>query len=209
MDIIKSVIHWILTAIAMTLAALIFLISHERLWIDWIKSKGIEKALDFFPFVKFDPVFLKLIFPYCVYIIVLLMLIGITVLSLKFIIKKLDKVKFKKNQIASFEQANDFYLPIYLGYSFVAISLPTFKSFLLFFLLMLILLSKTRFFYFNPLFLILGYKFYFIDNVDKSKMLLITKKEVKILSDFFENSSGKEQEEVALIKVNNHTYLLI
>ena len=209
MDIIKSVIHWILTAIAMTLAALIFLISHERLWIDWIKSKGIEKALDFFPFVKFDPVFLKLIFPYCVYIIVLLMLIGITALSLNFIIKKLDKIKFKKKQISSFEQANDFYLPIYLGYSFVAISLPTFKSFLLFFLLMLILLSKTRFFYFNPLFLILGYKFYFIDNVDKSKMLLITKKEVKILSDFFENSSGKEQEEVALIKVNNHTYLLI
>lgn len=209
MDIMKSVIHWILTAIAMTLAALIFLISHEKLWIDWIKSKGVEKTLDYSPFVKFDPVFLKLIFPYCVYFIVLLILIGITALSLKFIIKKLDKVKFKKNQIASFEQANDFYLPIYLGYSFVAISLPTFKSFLLFFLLMLILLSKTRFFYFNPLFLILGYKFYFIDNIDKSKILLITKKEVKILSNFFENSSGKEQEEVALIRVNNHTYLLI
>ena len=137
------------------------------------------------------------------------MLIGITALSLNFIIKKLDKIKFKKKQISSFEQANDFYLPIYLGYAFVAISLPTWKSFLLFFLLMLILLSKTRFFYFNPLFLILGYKFYFIDNVDKSKMLVITKKEVKVLSDFFENSVGIEQEEVALIRVNNHTYLLI
>jgi hypothetical protein len=40
-------------------------------------------------------------------------------------------------------------------------------------------------------------------------MLLITKKEVKVLSDFFENSVGIEQEEVALIRVNNHTYLLI
>ena len=209
MDIIKSVIHWILTAIAMTLAALIFLISHERLWIDWIKSKGIEKALESFPLNLFDSTFLKFIFPYGVYAIFLLMLIGITALSLNFIIKKLDKIKFKKKQISSFEQANDFYLPIYLGYAFVAISLPPWKSFLLFFLLMLILLSKTRFFYFNPLFLILGYKFYFIDNVDKSKMLLITKKEVKVLSDFFENSVGIEQEEVALIRVNNHTYLLI
>ena len=209
MDIIKSVIHWILTAIAMTLAALIFLISHERLWIDWIKSKGIEKALESFPLNLFDSTFRKFIFPYGVYAIFLLMLIGITALSLNFIIKKLDKIKFKKKQISSFEQANDFYLPIYLGYAFVAISLPTWKSFLLFFLLMLILLSKTRFFYFNPLFLILGYKFYFIDNVDKSKMLLITKKEVKVLSDFFENSVGIEQEEVALIRVNNHTYLLI
>ena len=71
MDIIKSVIHWILTAIAMTLAALIFLISHERLWIDWIKSKGIEKALESFPLNLFDSTFLKFIFPYGVYAIFL------------------------------------------------------------------------------------------------------------------------------------------
>lgn len=209
MNIIKSVIHWILTAIAMTLAALIFLISHERLWIDWTKSKGIEKVLSFPLVENFDPNFLKLIYPYVIYLLLLLLLIGVTALSIKFIVLKLDKVRFRKKQVITFEQANDFYLPIYLGYAFVAISLPTWKSFLVFFVIMLILLSRTRFFYFNPLFLILGYKFYFIDNSDKSKMLVITKKEVKVLDDFFEDSMGENREEVALIKVNNHTYLLI
>ena len=114
--------------------------------------KGIEKALESFPLNLFDSTFLKFIFSVWCLCYFLLMLVGITALSLNFIIKKLDKIKFKKKQISSFEQANDFYLPIYLGYAFVAISLPTWKSFLLFFLLMLILLSKTRFFYFNPYF---------------------------------------------------------
>ncbi|PNC28408.1 hypothetical protein CK480_17950 [Acinetobacter baumannii] len=135
-------------------------------------------------------------------------MIFLTNLSIKYLIFKLDKILFDKEQIDVFEQANDFYLPVYLGYAFVAISLPTIKSFILFFILMLFILYNTRFFYFNPLFLVLGYKFYFVNNKDKSRILIITKKEVKIASDFFINSDGSKTQEVALIKINNHTYLL-
>lgn len=205
----KGLIHVVLTAISMTLAILIFLISHERLWIEELKSWGIKDLLKFPIFETLDNDFIRLIFPYAVYFLFLGMIIGITWESIKFISKKLDKIPFVKDQIIMFEHANDFYLPIYLGYSFVAISLPTFKSFILFFILMLLLLCRTRFFYFNPLFLILGYKFYFLVNNDKSKILLITKKEIKKLDDIFDQSDITLKESIELIRLNNHTYLLM
>lgn len=205
----KGLIHVVLTAISMTLAILIFLISHERLWIEELKSWGIKDLLKFRLFETLDNDFVRLIFPYAVYLLFLGVIIGITWGSIRFISKKLDKIPYFKDQIILFEHANDFYLPIYLGYSFVAISLPTFKSFILFFILMLLLLCRTRFFYFNPLFLILGYKFYFLVNNDKSKILLITKKEIKKLDDIFDPSDITLKESIELIRLNNHTYLLM
>jgi len=205
----KGLIHVVLTAISMTLAILIFLISHERLWIEELKSWGIKDLLKFRLFETLDNDFVRLIFPYAVYLLFLGVIIGITWGSIRFISKKLDKIPYFKDQIILFEHANDFYLPIYLGYSFVAISLPTFKSFILFFILMLLLLCRTRFFYFNPLFLILGYKFYFLVNNDKSKILLITKKEIKKLDDIFDPSNITLKESIELIRLNNHTYLLM
>ena len=78
MNITKSVMHWVLTAISMTLAVLIFLISHERLWVEKLKSLGAENILNT-PFFKFfDQNLLKIIFPYFIYIsfLILLVLIG-------------------------------------------------------------------------------------------------------------------------------------
>ncbi|MFW6757788.1 hypothetical protein, partial [Acinetobacter pittii] len=112
-------------------------------------------------------------------------------------------------KVKEFEQANDFYLPIYLGYAFVAISLPTLKSFLLFFVLMLVVLARTRFFYFNPIFLMLGYKFYFIKQIDDSKVLVISKKEIKTLDELFENSNGDIQDYITITKVNEYTFLIL
>lgn len=206
---VRNIVHLCLTMISMALAVLIFLISHEKLWIDELKLHiNHTEILSFLIINKIDGSFLKLIFPYVTYVIILLLLVFLTHLSIKYLIFKLDKISFEKEQIDVFEQANDFYLPVYLGYSFVAISLPTIKSFILFFILMLFILYNTRFFYFNPLFLVLGYKFYFVNNKDKSRILIITKKEVKVASDFFVNSDGHKTQEVALIKINNHTYLL-
>lgn len=45
---------------------------------------------------------------------------------IKFSIKYLDQEIIER--VREFEQANDFYLPIYLGYVFVAISLLTLRS---------------------------------------------------------------------------------
>ena len=74
---------------------------------------------------------------------------------------------------------------------------------------MLIVLSRTRFFYFNPIFLILGYKFYFIINDDDSKILIISKKEIKTIEELFENSDGDIENYITLTKVNDYTFLIL
>lgn len=200
----KFVSHIVLTIISLSLAILIFLISHEKIWIKELKSFGIENLLYSSFFKKFDPNILKTVFPFLIYLGFLLFLILITWLIIQIIKRYFNKIYFSKNQLVEFEQANDFYLPIYLGYSFVAISLPTIKSFILFFLIMILILARTRFFYFNPLFLVLGYKFYFILDSDKVKFLLITKKDLKNPDDIFQQMN----QTVALTRLNNHTYIL-
>lgn len=157
----KHIIHIILTAISIALAGLIFLISHEEnVWLKWEWIIRLSDWLISISNSKLNNQLLVELLTYLVYSFYLGALIAVSGLSISFSYKYLDQSVLEKEKVKEFEQANDFYLPIYLGYAFVAISLPTLKSFILFFILMLIVLSRTRFFYFNPIFLILGYKFY-------------------------------------------------
>ena len=83
------------------------------------------------------------------------------------------------------------------------------KSFLLFFVLMLIVLARTRFFYFNPIFLVLGYKFYFIKQTDDSKILVISKKEIKTVEELFDDGNGSLVDYISTTKVNDYTFLIL
>ena len=74
---------------------------------------------------------------------------------------------------------------------------------------MLIVLARTRFFYFNPIFLVLGYKFYFIKQIDDSKVLVISKKEIKTIDELFEDGNGDMRSYIALTKVNEYTFLIL
>jgi len=181
-------IHIIFTILSLGIAWLIFMISHENQWIDLIYNYFIYK-------INFMGTFL-------VYIVIFGILFITTFFSLK-LSKKFDAYPLERKRIISFEQANDIYLPIYLGYTFVSISLPTLKSFLFFFLLMTVILVRVQGYYFNPLFLVWGYKFYFVNQDDKSKILLITKKEVKNLDDLF----GQEKNDIDIHQINYYTYV--
>lgn len=206
----KHIIHIILTAISIALAGLIFLISHEEnVWLKWEWIIRLSDWLISISNSKLNNQLLVELLTYLVYSFYLGALIAVSGLSISFSYKYLDQSVLEKEKVKEFEQANDFYLPIYLGYAFVAISLPTLKSFILFFILMLIVLSRTRFFYFNPIFLILGYKFYFIINDDDSKILIISKKEIKTIEELFENSDGDIENHIALTKVNDYTFLIL
>ncbi|MFW6746076.1 hypothetical protein ACODTT_18425, partial [Acinetobacter pittii] len=165
----KHILHVVLTAISIALAGLIFLISHEEnVWLVWDWVKYLISFLTGIENIKFTKDFLTESLTYIIYVIYLIILLILSFFSIKFSFKFLDQDVIERIKVKEFEQANDFYLPIYLGYAFVAISLPTLKSFLLFFVLMLVVLARTRFFYFNPIFLMLGYKFYFIKQIDDS-----------------------------------------
>lgn len=153
----KHILHIVLTAISIALAGLIFLISHEEtVWLKWDWVKNLISFLLSIESFKFTEKFITESATYVAYVIYLIILLILSFFSIEFSFKYLDQNVIERKKVKEFEQANDFYLPIYLGYAFVAISLPTLKSFLLFFVLMLIVLARTRFFYFNPIFLVLG-----------------------------------------------------
>ena len=206
----KHLLHIVLTAISIALAGLIFLISHEEtVWFKWEWVKYLISLLLSHENLRFSEKFITGSVTYVAYVIYFIVLLALSIFSIKFSFKYLDQDVIERKKVKEFEQANDFYLPIYLGYAFVAISLPTLKSFLLFFVLMLIVLARTRFFYFNPIFLVLGYKFYFIKQIDDSKVLVISKKEIKTIDELFEDSNGDMQSYIALTKVNNYTFLIL
>lgn len=206
----KHLLHIVLTAISIALAGLIFLISHEEtVWLKWDWVKHLISLLLSIENLKFTEKFITESVTYVAYVIYLIALLVLSFFSIKFSLKYLDQDVIEREKVKEFEQANDFYLPIYLGYAFVAISLPTLKSFLLFFVLMLIVLARTRFFYFNPIFLVLGYKFYFIKQIDDSKILVISKKEIKTIDELFEDGNGDMRSYITLTKVNEYTFLIL
>ena len=206
----KHVLHIVLTAISIALAGLIFLISHEEtVWLKWDWVKYLISLLLSIENFKFTEKIITESITYVAYVIYLIALLILSLFSIKFSFKYLDQDVIERKKVKEFEQANDFYLPIYLGYAFVAISLPTLKSFLLFFVLMLIVLARTRFFYFNPIFLVLGYKFYFIKQIDDSKVLVISKKEIKTIDELFEDSNGDIGDSIALTRINDFTFLIL
>ncbi|AMW80197.1 hypothetical protein AMD27_15675 [Acinetobacter sp. TGL-Y2] len=206
----KHALHIVLTAISIALAGLIFLISHEEtVWLRWEWVKYLISLLISIENFRFSEKFITESVTYVAYVIYFIALLFLSFFSIRFSLKYLDQDVIERKKVKEFEQANDFYLPIYLGYAFVAISLPTLKSFLLFFVLMLIVLARTRFFYFNPIFLVLGYRFYFIKNIDDSKFLVISKREIKTIDELFEDGNGDMRSYIALTKVNEYTFLIL
>ncbi|WP_019385584.1 hypothetical protein [Acinetobacter venetianus] len=206
----KHILHVVLTAISIALAGLIFLISHEEnVWLQWDSVKHLISFLTSIENITLTEKFVTQSITYIAYAIYLIVLLLLSLFSINFSFKHLDQDVIERAKVKEFEQANDFYLPIYLGYAFVAISLPTLKSFLLFFVLMLIVLARTRFFYFNPIFLVVGYKFYFIKQIDDSKVLVISKKEIKTIDELFEDGNGDMRSYIAITKVNEYTFLIL
>ena len=81
--------------------------------------------------------------------------------------------------IKEIEQANNAYLPSYLGYFFVALSVPNCDTLIFIFAILFLFTFLSQTLYFNPLFLIFGYHFYYLTTATNIKIFLITKKELK------------------------------
>jgi hypothetical protein len=81
--------------------------------------------------------------------------------------------------IIEIEQANNAYLPSYLGYFFVALSVPYGDTLIFVFGILFLFTFLSQTLYFNPLFLIFGYHFYYLTTVNNVKIFIITKKELK------------------------------
>ncbi len=110
-----------------------------------------------------------------VYSVIPLLLTGASII----LSRKLGKDSFKKGSIDSIEHANNSFLPSYLGYFFVALSISGWEAlwFVYFVLLAFTFLSQAL--YFNPLFLVFGYEFYNIRTKNGAAIFLISRNKYK------------------------------
>jgi hypothetical protein len=134
---------------------------------------------------------------YVSYILFILTPVLLTYLSFK-VMKYLDNDEIKKVHIKEIELANNSFLPSYLGYFFVALGIVDVDTLLIVFFILFIFTFLSQTLYFNPIFLLFGYHFYFLKNINDVKIFLISKKQLKKPNDVDFNQ---------LKRINNYTFI--
>lgn len=131
------------------------------------------------------------------YILYLFIVLILTWLSMRFT-NFLDTDTIDMGSISVIEPANDAFLPSYLGYFFVALSVPNFEVFLYVFGIICVFIFYSRISYFNPIFFLFGFNFYYIVNNKNIKVLLITRRQLKEPKNAVFNN---------LKRINNYTFM--
>lgn len=94
--------------------------------------------------------------------------------------KRFDKLdKFNVSGDLKIESASGTFLPIFFGYIFVGLSISTFSALLIIYVIMTILCYCAEIYLYNPIYHLLGYKFYFV-TIKHQKMLVMTKRNIKL-----------------------------
>ncbi|MFS3127553.1 hypothetical protein ACLM5J_04030 [Nocardioides sp. Bht2] len=97
--------------------------------------------------------------------------------------KGLSKDAFEPGDIQTISHANNAFLPSYLGYFFVSLSIPDIKTLIFVYLVLFAFTYKSQALYFNPLFLLYGYSFYDATTRSGTAIFLITKSQYRIPSE--------------------------
>lgn len=130
---------------------------------------------------------------YVVFISISVVLIWISLKMSKLLSK--DSIEVK---IVEVENANNAFLPSYLGYFFVALSVATVETMIFVSAMIFVFTFVSQTLYFNPLFLCFGYHFYYVTTEDNIKNFIITKKSIRTTRDLKFNN---------LRRINNFTYI--
>ena len=117
--------------------------------------------------------------------------------------------------IESIEAANDNYLVNYIGFFLIATDMNDYVTLVLVFLFLLYLVFKSNVSYFNPAFLVFGYKFYIITTDLKTRIVLITKQTVKKPEDILPFSGKEDQKDdgeearrsIQVRKINEYVFI--
>lgn len=130
---------------------------------------------------------------YIIFVFIPVVLTAISLLFKRFLSK--DSIECA---IKDVEQANNAFLPSYLGYFFVALSVPSIESMIFVYSMLFVFTFVSQTLYFNPLFLCFGYHFYYIDTEKNIKQFIISKREIR---------STKNLQFEDLRRINNFTYI--
>jgi hypothetical protein len=146
---------------------------------------------------KYHFTFLKESPQYYSWILFVLIPVVLTWISF-FIAKKLPKDRLESSSVQEIELANNNFLPTYLGYFFVSLGVNDVPTLVVVFLMIYVFTYLSQTLYFNPIFLLFGYHFYFITTSANVKIFLITKRELK--------RPGEDSFE-SLRRINNYTFI--
>ena len=102
------------------------------------------------------------------------------------------------NNVEEVEQANNAFLPSYLGYFFVALSVSSCNTLWYVFAILVVFTFFSQTLYFNPLFLLYRYHFYYLTTGNRVKIFVITRKTLK-------NPSNIDLQK--LKRINNFTFI--
>lgn len=105
------------------------------------------------------------------------------------------------SDIQSIEPVNDNFLPTYLGYFFVSVSITSNWVFCYFMLLVILFNLFSKIYFFNPSLLLSGFKFYHLTSIAGVKILLICKDDLRSSKDI-SFSNYKRINDFTFIKVN-------
>lgn len=130
---------------------------------------------------------------YLIFISIPVLMTGLSLLCTRFL--STDSIE---GNVKDLEHANNAYLPSYLGYFFVALSVPDVETLVFVFLILFVFTYFSQTIYFNPLFLLWKRHFYYVTTENNIKIFLITRKVLRKPSDVhFEN----------LKRINNYTFI--
>ncbi len=131
---------------------------------------------------------------YFLYFLVPVALTGFSIL----LSSKLGSDEFKAKQVVSIDHANNSFLPSYLGYFFVALSISNWETLGFVYAVLFVFTYLSQALYFNPLFLLFGYEFYNITTKNGAAIFLISKHKYKTPDEIV---IGKAY------RINNYTFI--
>lgn len=102
------------------------------------------------------------------------------------------------SDIENIEAADATFVPMYFAYIFIGLSIQSFTSLLLCYLLLVMICYCAQTYYFNPLYYLFGYKYYFVTNSVKQKLLIMSRRRIPLGAKINFNS---------LARINDFTYI--
>ena len=110
----------------------------------------------------------------------------------------LGKDEFKKGEVESVEYANNSFLPSYLGYFFVALSIQGWTTLWFVYAVLFVFTFLSQALYFNPIFLLFGYQFYNLKTNSGVVVFLISRNRYK---------KPSEVEVSMAYRINDYTFM--
>lgn len=116
------------------------------------------------------------------YFIYLLIPAGLTWFSI-YLCQHLGEDSFDEGYVVSIRNANNSFLPSYLGYFFVGLTIDGCGTLLFVYIVLSLFTFLSQALYFNPLFLVFGFRFYNIITQEGASVFLISRTEYKLPCD--------------------------